>query len=151
MVRTKFVIAALVSGCSLAAISTTANAQDTGSQAAANSERAYNIPAQPLQAALNAFAEASGSDLLYASDLVDGKQSSAVNGNYSAPDALRILLRGTGLAAAQVSGNVFSLQVQGASASSDAAASPVSGIVRSAATGSGLPGAEVEVLGTNLR
>ncbi len=147
MIRTKLAIAALVTGCSLTAISTTATAQE----AATSEARSYNIPAQSLQGALNSFAEASGSDLLYASELVSGKQSSALVGNFTASQALRRLLRGTGLTAAEVSANVYSLKVQSAAGAGDVGASPVSGVVRSAATGTALPGAQVEVVGTDLR
>ncbi|MCK0127555.1 TonB-dependent receptor [Erythrobacter sp. F6033] len=147
MIRTKLAIAALVTGCSLAAISTAATAQE----AASSEARSYNIPAQSLQGALNSFAEASGSDLLYASDLVSGKQSSALVGNFTAAQALRQLLSGTGLTAAEVSANVYSLKAQGTATAGDASASPVSGVVTSAATGTALPSAQVEVVGTDLR
>lgn len=151
MVRIRLVIAALVSGCSLGALSTTALAQETNRQTTASEERVYDIPAQPLEAALTVFAETSSSDLLYPSSLTSGKQSTQVNGRHTTLRALRLLLTGTGLEATEVSDSVYSLRAQGSAGSGDGTASSVSGTVRSAATGATLPGARVEVVGTDLR
>lgn len=59
----------------------------------------FDIPAQPLNAALNQYANASGQPALFPSETVVGRRSTAVRGRYSAEEALRILLQGTGLAA----------------------------------------------------
>ena len=64
---------------------------------ASKSTHYYNIPAQPLGAALNAYAEATGIDLVVSPDVVSGKRSHALKGNYSADAALDQLLRGTSL------------------------------------------------------
>lgn len=64
----------------------------------------FNIPAQPLPQALAEFARQSGLQLVYAPDLVQGKQSAGVVGGKDAATALAELLRGTGLQARQVGG-----------------------------------------------
>ncbi|MHA7818868.1 MAG: TonB-dependent receptor [Erythrobacter sp.] len=129
-------------------MSTAAVAQETASNPSAATTQEYDIPAQPLESALNSFAETSSADLLYSSILVAEKRSTGVRGRYTAAEALRRLLNGTGLAATQVSENVFSLRAQEGSTQADASPTPVSGIVRNAATGSPLPGAEVTAIGT---
>ncbi len=150
MIRTKFVVAALIAGCSLTAMSASAHAQEASRQPVDGERQTYNIPAQPLETALNTFAEISGSDLLYASSLVAGKQSAAIRGSYTASEALRLLIGGTGLTTTQVSENVFSLRAQAERSTSDGTTSPVGGLVRSSETGAPVPGAKVEVVGSEL-
>ena len=60
---------------------------------------AFNIPAQPLNAALSQYADTSGQPALFPSAIVHARTSTAVQGVYSAEAALRILLQGTGLIA----------------------------------------------------
>jgi iron complex outermembrane recepter protein len=56
----------------------------------------FNIPAQPLGSALNAFAVASGWQVSAASELTTGADSPGVVGQYRPEQALQILLSGTG-------------------------------------------------------
>jgi iron complex outermembrane recepter protein len=56
-----------------------------------------DIPAQPLAAALAAFAQQTGLQVVYVSGLIREQQSHAVVAGSSAPDALARLLQGTGL------------------------------------------------------
>ncbi|SEB35509.1 hemoglobin/transferrin/lactoferrin receptor protein [Nitratireductor aquibiodomus] len=58
---------------------------------------AFNIPAQPLAAALSAFANQAGLKLAYPASLASGRTAPAVQGSYSSNEALRRLLSGTGL------------------------------------------------------
>ena len=74
----------LLVGTSTLSIATAASAQAEVSQGT----HFYNIPAQPLGAALNAYAEATGIDLVVSPDVVSGKRSHALKGNYSADAAL---------------------------------------------------------------
>lgn len=69
---------------------------------AATATATLNIPAQALSQALAEFARQSGLQLVYAPDLVQGKQSASVVGGKDAPTALADLLRGTGLQARQL-------------------------------------------------
>jgi hypothetical protein len=59
----------------------------------------FDIPAQPLNAALRLYAALTRQSTLFRSELVAGQISSAVHGLYSSEAALRLLLDGTGLVA----------------------------------------------------
>lgn len=60
-------------------------------------QQTFNIPAQPLTAALEAFARGSGWQVGYPAALAQGKTSAALQGRFSPTDALARLLSGTGL------------------------------------------------------
>src|SRR5579885_368875 len=55
------------------------------------------IPAQALNSALEAFARDRELQLIYATDEVENRQSSGAVGNLSSSEALKRLLKGTGL------------------------------------------------------
>lgn len=57
----------------------------------------FDIPSQDLGAALRAFAREAHQQISFNGAAVSGKQSPALNGAYSADDALRQLLSGSGL------------------------------------------------------
>lgn len=59
--------------------------------------RYVNIPAQPLDAALNALGAQTGLQVLYRPEMVSGKKSVAVNGDLEPGAALEQLLKGAGL------------------------------------------------------
>ena len=56
-----------------------------------------DIPTQPLAQALSQFAQQTGLQLVYVSEIVRGRKSRAVSAGLSAEDALAIILQGTGL------------------------------------------------------
>jgi hypothetical protein len=58
---------------------------------------AFDIPAQPLGAALNAYGVATGLDIYFDGALVQGHYSHVVRGSFTPSAALRMLLDGTGL------------------------------------------------------
>jgi TonB C terminal len=60
---------------------------------------AFDIPAQPLAAALRAFGSAASVQLFYETSLMAGRTSTVVRGTFSPAAGLQILLTGTGLAA----------------------------------------------------
>ncbi|MCI3179513.1 hypothetical protein C5708_04525 [Caulobacter sp. CCUG 60055] len=62
-------------------------------------EQDYDIPAQPLNAALAGFARTSGVDILYENALGEGRFSAPLKGRMAPQVALRALLAGTGLTA----------------------------------------------------
>ncbi len=64
---------------------------------AADKSFAIHIPAQPLPAALESLAQQTGIKPFLVNDVAQGKNSQAVNGQYSAREALTKLLAGTGL------------------------------------------------------
>lgn len=57
----------------------------------------FDIPAQPLATALNAFIRITGQEIVFPAGLGNGRQSTAVHGQKSARQALQELLHGTGL------------------------------------------------------
>lgn len=59
--------------------------------------RLFAIPAQPLAAALQAFGQVAGVQLLYESKSAEGRQSTAIEGLYTPHEALIRLLAGTDL------------------------------------------------------
>lgn len=61
--------------------------------------QAYDIPAQQLDSALTRYAATSGVDFLLDEPQVANRRSSAVIGTFTPPQALHILLQGTGLVA----------------------------------------------------
>jgi outer membrane receptor protein involved in Fe transport len=64
---------------------------------AAAEERHYEIAAQDLASALDAFATASGREVIASSDVIAGKHGNAVRGELLAETAMAQLLAGTGL------------------------------------------------------
>ncbi|MDF0490363.1 STN domain-containing protein [Sphingomonas sp. H39-1-10] len=73
--------------------------QPAHAQAAGAGRIAFDIPAQPLDAALARYFQLTGVQLLYDSAVTRGRRSSAVRGSYAPREALRLLLAGTGLVA----------------------------------------------------
>jgi outer membrane receptor protein involved in Fe transport len=59
-------------------------------------ERIYDLPAQPLGTSLRAVADASGTNLILSSALVEGRTAPALSGQYAAAEAIAVLLRGSG-------------------------------------------------------
>ena len=122
----------------------------------------FDIPAQELSKSLREFAATTDMDLLYPPQLVENRQARAVKGAMTPTAALREMLRGSGLAFDVNGDDAVTLRAVGASrsqaergdedaANSMVATAPLSGIVRNAATGSVLPGANVRIAGTPLR
>lgn len=63
----------------------------------AQASTTFDVPAQALGSALIAFGQQAGIQVIAASDLATGKQSTAIAGTMSAEEALTALLAGTGL------------------------------------------------------
>jgi iron complex outermembrane recepter protein len=91
-------------------------------EAAEPSSPTYNldIPAQNLNDALQTFALASQHKLIYSSDLVDGKKSPALKGNYTTEQALKRLLAGTNLQYEVTSSGLVMIRAPDASIAHDA-------------------------------
>jgi hypothetical protein len=58
----------------------------------ATQPREFNIPAQPLKTALDAFAQQSAFQMLYTVDTVEGLRSNPIQGVYPPEQALKLLL-----------------------------------------------------------
>jgi len=69
----------------------------------------FDLPAQPLVSALEAYGAASGSQVVYEGALATGRRSSAVKGAFTPAAALRNLLIGTGLAPRYMAADGFVL------------------------------------------
>lgn len=67
----------------------------------------FDIPAQPLAAALEAYATATGTVAIYNGNLASGRTSFAINGVFKARNALPALLKGTGLEAEFTTSKAF--------------------------------------------
>src|SRR3712207_1507328 len=57
----------------------------------------FNIAAQPVSQALRAYAQQSGDQVVFYSDIGKGRESAAVEGSYTREEALKRLLESTGL------------------------------------------------------
>ena len=70
-------------------------------RAAEEARRNYNLPAGDAAAVLRQFSEISGRETLYAAEVVRGVRTNAVQGEFTARDALNRLLAGTPLMVVQ--------------------------------------------------
>lgn len=85
-----------------------------------------DLPAAPLGEAINALAQQSSVQILFASDLGAGRQTPALKGRFSAEEALQTLLEGSGLQAQAKDERTFVVVAQGAPTAVPAAqAAPV--------------------------
>lgn len=84
-----------------------AQAQTT---AATESVRQYDIPAGSLSTELSAWGAQSDRQLVFAPDLIAGKQGRGISGRYGAEQALTQLLAGTGLAWERVNGQTYTVK-----------------------------------------
>lgn len=82
----------------------------TAIAAAQESAVDFNIPAQPLAAALDAFSQQSSLHLFYADGILQGKRSAGLKGAYRSDDALARLLSGTGIGYTFTAGNSVALK-----------------------------------------
>jgi outer membrane receptor protein involved in Fe transport len=89
-----------------------ANVPAAHAQSTASSEsiRQYDIPAGSLSSALGAWGAQSDKQVVFAPDLVAGKRTRGLSGQYAAEQALTQLLAGTGLAWKRVNGQTYALE-----------------------------------------
>lgn len=69
----------------------------------------FNIPSQPLGAALNAFAEATGWQVSMPTESIAGRTSSGISGSRQPEEALQALLAGTGITYRRADTNAVTL------------------------------------------
>ena len=77
--------------------------------AESDSPVAFNIPAQSLASALNAYSITTLYEVVYNGQLAVGRQSAAVKGNFTPEAALQLLLEGTGLLPHYMAADAFVL------------------------------------------
>ncbi|CCH09791.1 hypothetical protein BI147_29005 [Achromobacter xylosoxidans] len=92
----------------------------------------FDIAAQPLDAALAAYTQATGMAVLVTSRVTAGRQGAAVRGRLAPREALRQLLAGTGLQARYTSASAFTLveAAAPAAARAPAAGAPAGAVTR---------------------
>ncbi len=81
---------------------------------------ALDLPAQPLDQALNALAARTGLQVIFPTALAEGRRAPALRGSYSAPQALDRLLQGSGLEARMTGPNRYAVVRRGEDAGGDA-------------------------------
>jgi hypothetical protein len=102
---------------------------------------AFDIPAQPLDAALNAYIGTTGAQVLYETALTAGRRSTQVKGRLAPDVALHTLLIGTGLVERKTDADAFIVTAAlegrqaGASATAVARDSRFSGAVQAGILG----------------
>lgn len=99
--------------------------------------RTYAIPDQPLADAVRAFGRQADVQVVFRSDLVEGRRSSAVNGEYSQMQALQQLLRGSGVRAQRSIDGTWSLRAAAEATEGRGAGDRHTGRGRSPASGGG--------------
>ena len=112
---------ALAMACGLAMAGGPAWAQTEPADAASPSADAglrYDIPAGPLEPALQQFSARSGVVLTYDPALTAGRATQGLSGEHAVAAGLSQLLRGTGLHPVARAANAFALQAQATSAGS---------------------------------
>ncbi len=144
--RRFFLLAGTAVAVILGSVATQAQT-DASVEASQPQRRAFNIPAQPLSAAVGAFGRQSGLQITLAAANAGSVRTNAITGSFTAREALSRLLDGTGIAY-RLSGNTV---IIGSTATSSSEVSAdgstvletivVSGKTdRNAATGSGFQG-----------
>jgi hypothetical protein len=78
-------------------------------QGIAAAPASFDIAAQPLAAALDAYSAATGMQVIYDGALASGRRSTAVEGAMAPDQALRLLLEGTGLVVVYSASKVFTV------------------------------------------
>src|SRR4051812_11205559 len=74
-------------------------AAESAARAAEEGKRSFDIPSNVAAAALKQFTRQSGQGLVVASDAVNTVRTNPVKGEFTADEALALLLNGTGLVA----------------------------------------------------
>lgn len=88
-----------------------------------------NIPPQELSSALKALASQTNSQLLFATDAVQGARTKGVSGSYTTAEALQILLKGTPYSYRTTAANTFTIQVEAEKKPEGAAAARLDEVV----------------------
>ncbi|MBV1686410.1 TonB-dependent receptor [Novosphingobium sp. G106] len=89
--------------------------------AAPERQREYHLEEQDLGTALRSLGQASGGQIIFPADAVEGKRSPRLDGAYTLKEAVDLLLRGTGLVALDRKGLIL-IRGRGSSAEIDASA-----------------------------
>ena len=118
-------LASLLLGTAATALADTALAQSNAGQQQSAQSYDFDVPAQPLPDALNAFSSVTGWDVGYPTDLAADAQAAAVSGNYTPEQALSRLLAGTGLSYQVTGTNTVTLSKTASEASGRTSLAPI--------------------------
>ncbi|AOK31773.1 MULTISPECIES: TonB-dependent siderophore receptor [Burkholderia] len=114
-------VANLAAAMLFSALAASAAAHAAAAEPPAESSRVYDIPAGPLEAALNRFGSEAGILLSFPGELVSGLHSPGLRGRVNTWSAFDRLLTGTGLVAVKQPGGGYTLEkLPGAAASPSA-------------------------------
>lgn len=91
----------------LTALAVSASTLVLSAQAQAQALYAFDLPTQPLEVSLRAVAAQTNTNVVFSGDQVSGKTAPALRGSYSAEDAYRAMLRGSGLRLGVTEGGSF--------------------------------------------
>lgn len=135
------IVAALAGAAPACAQSSTGGSAGTsdGASPAESAVVSFAIPAQPLGRALSALALQAHVEIIAPAELVKGIEAPALDGRFATADAIRALLRGSGLAVERVGGAYIVKRAAGTGAVSEA----VAGEGQIVVTGSRIRGAVV--------
>jgi len=111
----------LVAACLVISSGTGISGAENAASSTATRITAFDIPAQPLDQALDAFSAASGIQVFYENALTEGRRSTEVKGRFDSQTALRLLLFKSGLAARMIATNTISIAKPQAAEVPDAA------------------------------
>lgn len=82
--------------------------------------RYYDIQAEGVGEALQAFAAQTNTEILFASAIVKGKRSKSITGQYTQDEALKEILMGTGLKVSKTEDNIYLVQTSAGQSTSAA-------------------------------
>ena len=105
--------------------------------------QAYDLKGQSLESALHVIALRSGRTILAPSSLLAGKQTTPLKGDYSATDAVRLLLEGSGLEVVETGNVLVVREIRGARTASEPVSQPATAVAEVMVTGTRLRGAGV--------
>jgi iron complex outermembrane recepter protein len=74
---------------------------------------AFDIPREDLAPALNQIAEQSHIEIAYSAELTRGKTSRSLKGTYTPQEALKLLLKGSGLHVRRITGGALVIEKRG--------------------------------------
>ena len=104
----------------MATVATVAISSSAFAEAASH----FDVPAQPLSSALEAFGRQAGVSILFDRQELAGKSSAGLQGDYLPSEALKRLLQGTGARVEQPNATTFVVKMSGADKVSTVAPNP---------------------------
>lgn len=95
----------------LAVAISTAISTAAAAETAAIATQEFSIPAQPIASALRMYAEKTGEQIVFFSEVGSGRESSGIEGRFTSEEALQRLLSNTGLKARRINQRTISISL----------------------------------------